>query len=111
MPPLQTFFTTNGIYLLLPHYRGLGHLDIAHLLGLQNLSSHLPNFKYSTFLTEVENQIVEFAFRLDEQIRLLHCQLERVLGIASTTIGLLFPILILFLALDKPCFGILSDDT
>jgi len=61
-------------------------------------------------VTEVEDQIAEFADNLDEQSRLLHCQLERALGIISTTIGRLFPTEILSLALGKPSFGIASGD-
>ena len=108
--PSNLFCTMNGIYLSSFHCRNLGHLDIAHTSGLRNFSSCLPDSKFSAFLTEVEDQIAEFAFRLDEQNRLLHCQLERALGIISTTIGRLFPTEILSLALGKPSFGISSGD-
>ena len=67
----------NGIYLSSSQCQNLGHLDIAHPLGLRNLSSYLPDSKFSAFLTEVEDQIAEFAFRLDEQNHLKHCQLEQ----------------------------------
>ena len=69
-----------------------------------------PDSKFSAFFTEVEDQIAEFASSLDEQNRLLHCQLERALVIISTTIGRLFPTEILSLALGRPSFGIASGD-
>ena len=101
----------NGIYLSSSHCRDLGHLTLAHSpYPSRNLSAQYPDFKFSAFFTEVEDQIAEFASSLDEQNRLLHCQLERALGIISTTIGRLFPTEILFLALGRPSFGITSGD-
>ena len=90
-------------------FRTFGH-TVAHSSGLRNLSSHFLNLKYSTFLAEVEDHIAEFAFRLNEQNRLLHYQREQALGIISTTTGRLFPTEILFLAMNKPFFGISSGD-
>ena len=56
--------------------------------------------------------MVEFAYSLEEQIRLLHCQLERSLGIIVNAVGRLFPTEILSLAKGKPkpTFGIASGD-
>ena len=109
--PSNLFCTMNGIYLSSSHCRNLGHLDIAHPSGLRNFlhTFLIQNFLHSS-ITEVKDQIAKFAFRLDEQNRLLHCQLERAVGIMSTTIGRLFPTEILSLALGKPSFGISSGD-
>ena len=54
--------------------------------------------------------MAEFVYSLEEQNRLLHCQLERSLGIIANTVGRLFPTEILSLAKDKPTFGIASGD-
>ena len=68
----------NGIYLSSSHCRDLGHLTLAHSSHPSpNLSAQYPDSKFSAFFTEVEDQIAEFASSLDEQNRLLHCQLER----------------------------------
>ena len=77
--PSKLFCTMNGICLSSSNCRNLGHLDTAHPSKLQNLSSHLLDSEYSAFLTEVEDQVAEFAFRLGKQNRLLRCQLERAL--------------------------------
>ena len=101
----------NGIYLSSLHCCDLGHLTLADSSHpSRNLSAQYPDSKYSTFFTKVEDQIAEFAYSLDEQNRLLHCQLERALGIISTTIGRLFPTEILSLALARRSFGIASGD-
>ena len=65
--PSNLFCTMNGIYLSSSHCQNLEHLNIAHPSGFRNLSSYLPDLKFSAFITEVEDQIAEFAFRLDEQ--------------------------------------------
>ena len=85
-------------------------LTLLILQDFENLSSYLPDSKFFAFLTKVEDQIAEFAFRLDEQNCLLHCQLERALEIISTTIGQLFPTEILSSVLGKPSFEISSGD-
>ena len=109
--PSKLFCTMNGIYLSSSHCRDLGHLTLAHSSLLsRNLSAQYPDSKFSAFFTEVEDQIAEFAYSLDEQNRLLHCQLESALGIISTMIGRLFPTEILSLALGRPSFGIASGD-
>ena len=94
----------------LSHCQNLGQLDIIHSSGLRNLSYYLSDSKFSAFLTEVEDQIAEFVFGLDEQNYLLHFHLEQALGIIYTTIGRLFPSEILSLALGKPSFEISSGD-
>ena len=99
------------LYLSSSHCRNLGHLTLAHSSRpSRNLSAQYSDSKFSAFFTEVEDQIAEFAYRLDKQNRFLHCQLERALGIISTTIGRLFPTEILCLALGRPSFGIASGE-
>ena len=109
--PSKLFCTLNGFYLSSSHCRDLGHLTLAHSSHpSRNLSARYADSKFSAFFTEVEDEIAEFASSLDEQNRLLHCQLERALGITSTTIGRLFPTEILSLALGRSSFGIASGD-
>ena len=107
----QTVLNCEWYFLSSSHCRDLGHLTLAHSPHpSRNLSAQYPDYKFSAFFSEVEDQIAEFASSLDEQNRLLHCQLERALGIISTTIGRLFPTEILSLALGRPSFGIASGD-
>ena len=75
-----------------------------------SLSKQYPEPKLAAYITDVEDQMAEFAYSLEEQNRLLHCQLEISLGIIANTVGRLFLTEILSLAKGKPTFGIASGD-
>ena len=107
------FRTINGFYISSSKCRDLGNLTSYPLPSSSNrtsLSKHYPEPKLAAFITEVEENLAEFAYNLEEQNRLLHCQLERLLGIIADTVGSVFPTEILSLAKGKPTFGIASDD-
>ena len=112
--PFNLFCAINGFYIFSSKCRDLGNLTSYPLPSFFNrtsLSKHYPEPKLAAFITEVEDQMAEFVYNLEEQNRLLHCQLERSLGIIANTVGRLFPTEILSLAKGKPTFGIALGDT
>jgi len=109
--PSELFCTMNGIYLSSSNCQKLARLAVTHFsVSYRNFSTFYPDSKFFAFITEVKDQIAEFADNLDKKSRLLHCQLERALAIISTIIGRLFRTEILSLTLGKPSFGIDSGD-
>ena len=107
--PSNLFCTNNSFYISSSKCRDLGNLTSYPLPSFSNrtsLSKPYPEPKLAAFIAEVEDQMAEFAYSLEEQNRLLHCQLERSLGIIANTVGRLFPTEILSLAKGKPTFGI-----
>ena len=111
--PSNLFCTINGFYISSSKCRDLANLTSYPLPSSSHrpsLSKQYPEPKLAAFITEVEDQMAEFAYSLEKQNRLLHCQLERSLGIIANTVGRLFPTEILSLAKGKPTFGIASGD-
>ena len=111
--PSNLYCTINGFYISSSNCRNLGNLTSYPLPSSHHrasLTKHYLEPKLAAFITEVEDQMAEFAYRLEEQNRLLHCQLERSLGIIANTLGRLFSTEILSLAKSKPTFGIASGN-
>ena len=80
-------------------------------MSSKNLSKVEYPFPHSDlFLNEIEDQLNEFALKLNEQNYLLHCQLERTLNVLSSTLGKLYPSEILSLALGRPSLVISAGD-
>ena len=85
----RLFYTINGIYIVLFKCQ---NLQILHqektILCLKKrfFSKNFSEVEYpfphsDLFLNEIEDQLSEFALKLNEQNHLLHCQLERTLNI------------------------------
>ena len=112
------FCTIDGIYIVPLKCQ---NLQILHqektILRLKKrlFSKNLSEVKYSflhsdLFLNEIEDQLNEFALKLNEQKHLLHCQLECTLNILSSTLGKLYPSEIMSLALGRPSLEISACD-
>ena len=114
----KLFCTINGIYIvpfkcqnLQSLYQEKTILRLKKHLFSKNLSEVEYPFPHSDlFLNEIEDQLNEFALKLNEQNHLLHCQLERTLNILSSTLGKLYPSEILSLALGRPSLAISAGD-
>ena len=92
--PSNLFCTINGFYISPSNCRDLGNLTSYPLPSSNHrasLTKQYPEPKLAAFITEVQDQMAGFAYSLEEQNRLLHCQLERSLGIIANTVGRLFP--------------------
>ena len=110
----KLFCTINGIYIVFLKCQNLQslHQKKTILRLKKHLSSKILSeveypFPHSDFfLNEIEDQLNEFALKLNEQNHLLHCQLERTFNILSSTLGKLYPSEILSLALGRPSLAI-----
>ena len=105
--PKQLFCTFNGICLVIFNRNELSKLPaFKPSKSLGELAKAHPDTPFAPLLNKIEDQLSDLIQKLDEQSRLLNCQLERALSIIANTAGKLFPSEILSLATGHPTLGI-----
>ena len=104
--------TLNSFYTAASNCKSLGNLTF---YSPKNRAHRKHGFSYpdpilTSYFNELGDHVAELSTQLQEQHRLLLCQLERNLGVLAQTLGKLFPSEILSLALRTPTFGIVAGD-